>query len=730
MVGNPQNYLAVIKVVGIGGGGVNAVNRMIDAGLKGVEFIAINTDAQALLMSDADVKLDIGRELTRGLGAGSDPEVGRQASEEHREEIEEVLKGADMVFITAGKGGGTGTGGAPVVAEMAKSLGALTIGVVTRPFAFEGRRRSVQAEQGIQRLKEKVDTLIVIPNDRLITVSNDKTSMLNAFKMADEVLLQGVQGITDLITTPGLINTDFADVKMIMSNAGSALMGIGYASGEGRALNAARGAISSPLLEASIEGARGILLTIAGGSDLGLYEVNEAAEVIHGVAHPDANIIFGTVIDDDMGDEVRVTVIAAGFDRWDRRQGRPAAPRSTPAACSATTTTATTTSTSRATTTSTCRRSSSSRTTGRRCAARALGSPGPAAPTATSPATSGAAQPGWTWLHQVHGAEVVTVTAPGRARRRADADAAVTDRARAACWPCAPPTARRWSCSGERRSGVVHAGWRGLLAGVVERAVAALRGARRRARSRRTSVRASGPAATSSTAPSATTLADRYGAGVRGTTTWGTPALDLAAGVHAALARGRGGRGARHARAAPPATRRWYSHRARGDAGASPPPPGWRRRDRRRRRGWPGSGSASTAAGGDPERVRIVAVTKGHPAERVSRPRWRPALLDVGESYAQELVAKAEPVDGAGALALHRRPPAQQGAPGRRRSCTCGSRSTGCRWPAEIARHAPGRRRARAGERQRAASTRAAARRSGSRRWSRAAATSASRCGA
>ena len=257
MVGNPQNYLAVIKVVGIGGGGVNAVNRMIDAGLKGVEFIAINTDAQALLMSDADVKLDIGRELTRGLGAGSDPEVGRQAAEEHREEIEEVLKGADMVFITAGKGGGTGTGGAPVVAEMAKSLGALTIGVVTRPFAFEGRRRSVQAEQGIQRLKEKVDTLIVIPNDRLITVSNDKTSMLNAFKMADEVLLQGVQGITDLITTPGLINTDFADVKMIMSNAGSALMGIGYASGEGRALNAARGAISSPLLEASIEGARG-----------------------------------------------------------------------------------------------------------------------------------------------------------------------------------------------------------------------------------------------------------------------------------------------------------------------------------------------------------------------------------------------------------------------------------------------------------------------------------------
>ncbi|MHB8670558.1 MAG: cell division protein FtsZ [Acidimicrobiales bacterium] len=324
MVGAPQNYLAVIKVVGIGGGGVNAVNRMIDAGLKGVEFIAVNTDAQALLMSDADVKLDIGRELTRGLGAGSDPEVGRQAAEEHREEIDEVLKGADMVFITAGKGGGTGTGGAPVVAEVARSLGALTIGVVTRPFSFEGRRRAVQAEAGIQRLKEKVDTLIIIPNDRLLTVSNDKTSVLNAFKQADEVLLQGVQGITDLITTPGLINTDFADVKMIMSNAGSALMGIGYASGEGRALNAARNATSSPMLEASIEGARGILLTISGGSDLGLFEVNEAAEVIHGVAHPDANIIFGAVIDDSMGDEVRVTVIAAGFDRWDDgRDHRP-----------------------------------------------------------------------------------------------------------------------------------------------------------------------------------------------------------------------------------------------------------------------------------------------------------------------------------------------------------------------------------------------------------------------
>ena len=312
-----NNYFAVIKVVGVGGGGVNAVNRMIEAGLRGVEFIATNTDAQALLMSDADLKLDIGRQLTRGLGAGSDPEVGRLAAEEHRSEIEEALKGADMVFITAGKGGGTGTGAAPVVAEIAKSLGALTIGVVTRPFTFEGRRRSVQAEAGIQNLKEKVDTLIIIPNDRLLTVSNEKTSMVNAFKMADEVLMQGVQGITSLITVPGLINTDFADVKMIMSNAGTAIMGIGSATGEGRSVNAARAAITSPLLEASIEGARGILLNIAGGPDLGLFEVNEAAEIIHGVAHPDANIIFGSVIDEAMGEEVRVTVIAAGFERWE-----------------------------------------------------------------------------------------------------------------------------------------------------------------------------------------------------------------------------------------------------------------------------------------------------------------------------------------------------------------------------------------------------------------------------
>ncbi len=309
-----SNYLAVIKVIGVGGGGVNAVNRMINAGLRHVEFIAANTDAQALLSSDADLKIDIGRQLTRGLGAGSDPEIGRQAAEEHRAEIEEALAGADMVFITAGKGGGTGTGAAPVVAEIAKSLGALTIGIVTRPFAFEGRRRAAQAEKGIQMLKEKVDTLIVIPNDRLLTISDNKTSMVEAFNRADEVLYQGVGGITDLISNPGLINVDFADVKMIMSNAGSAAMGIGAAIGDSRAVNAARAAITSPLLETSIEGARGILLNIVGGSSLGLFEVNEAAEIIHSVAHPDANIIFGATIDDTMGEAVRVTVIAAGFD--------------------------------------------------------------------------------------------------------------------------------------------------------------------------------------------------------------------------------------------------------------------------------------------------------------------------------------------------------------------------------------------------------------------------------
>ncbi|HZP30121.1 MAG TPA: cell division protein FtsZ [Acidimicrobiia bacterium] len=314
-MGDPQNYLAVIKVVGVGGGGGNAVNRMIDAGLKGVEFIAVNTDAQSLLISDADVKLDIGRTLTRGLGAGSDPELGRQAAEDHRDEIEEVLKGADMVFVTAGEGGGTGTGGAPVVAEIAHSVGALTIAIVTRPFSFEGRRRAVQADGGIQRLREKVDTMIVVPNDRLLEVADEKSSLLTAFKMADDVLLQGVQGIADMITTPGLINTDFADVRAVMQNAGNALMGIGNASGEGRALAAARSAISSVLLEASIEGARGLLLNVAGPSDLGLFEVNEAAEVVKETAHPDANIIFGATIDDTLGDEVRITVIAAGFDR-------------------------------------------------------------------------------------------------------------------------------------------------------------------------------------------------------------------------------------------------------------------------------------------------------------------------------------------------------------------------------------------------------------------------------
>ena len=310
----PQNYLAVIKVVGIGGGGVNAINRMIEVGLRGVEFIAINTDAQALLMSDADVKLDVGRELTRGLGAGAAPEVGRQAAEDHREEIEEVLKGADMVFVTAGEGGGTGTGGAPVVANVARSIGALTIGVVTRPFSFEGRRRAGQAEQGIDTLRQEVDTLIVIPNDRLLSISDKQVSVMDAFKSADQVLLSGVQGITDLITTPGLINLDFADVKSVMSNAGSALMGIGSARGDDRAVLAAEMAIASPLLEASMDGAHGVLLSISGGSDLGLFEINEAAQLVADAAHQDANIIFGAIIDDALGDEVRVTVIAAGFD--------------------------------------------------------------------------------------------------------------------------------------------------------------------------------------------------------------------------------------------------------------------------------------------------------------------------------------------------------------------------------------------------------------------------------
>ena len=314
MVSASQNYLAVIKVVGVGGGGVNAVNRMIEAGLRGVEFLAINTDAQALLMSDADVKLDIGRELTRGLGAGADPSKGRQAAEDHADEIEESLRGADMVFVTAGEGGGTGTGGAPVVAKIARSLGALTIGVVTRPFSFEGHRRSTQAESGIEALRDEVDTLIVIPNDKLLQMIDHQVAILDAFKQADQVLMQGVSGITDLITTPGLINLDFADVKSIMSQAGSALMGIGSARGEDRARAAAEMAISSPLLEASIDGAHGVLLSISGGSDLGLFEVSAAAQLIEEAAHDEANIIFGTVIDDALGDEVRVTVIAAGFD--------------------------------------------------------------------------------------------------------------------------------------------------------------------------------------------------------------------------------------------------------------------------------------------------------------------------------------------------------------------------------------------------------------------------------
>ena len=333
----PQNYLAVIKVVGIGGGGVNAVNRMIEVGLKGVEFIAINTDAQALLMSDADVKLDIGRELTRGLGAGANPEVGQRAAEDHADEIEEVLKGADMVFVTAGEGGGTGTGGAPVVARIARSLGALTIGVVTRPFGFEGRRRSSQADDGIDALRAEVDTLIVIPNDRLLSLSDRNISVIDAFRQADHVLLQGVSGITDLITTPGLINLDFADVKSVMHSAGSALMGIGSARGEDRAIEAAEKAISSPLLEAGIDGAHGVLLSISGGSDLGLFEINEAARLVSDAAHPDANIIFGAVIDDTLGDEVRVTVIAAGFDGGEpparttsaRKTAEPQAPAAT-----------------------------------------------------------------------------------------------------------------------------------------------------------------------------------------------------------------------------------------------------------------------------------------------------------------------------------------------------------------------------------------------------------------
>jgi cell division protein FtsZ len=319
-VASPQNYLAVIKVVGIGGGGVNAINRMIDVGLKGVEFIAINTDAQHLLMSDADVKLDIGRKTTRGLGAGMDPEKGREAALDHADDIEEILRGADMVFVTAGEGGGTGTGAAPIVAKIAKDIGALTIGVVTRPFSFEAKLRSAQADVGIEALRAEVDTLIVIPNDRLLAISDRTITLADAFKSADQVLLSGVQGITEIITQPGLINLDFADVKAVMSGAGSALMGIGSARGENRALRAAELAISSPLLEASIDGAMGVLLSVSGGSDLGLFEVNEACELVQSAVHPNAKFIFGTTIDDALGDEVRITVVAAGFEGGEPRK--------------------------------------------------------------------------------------------------------------------------------------------------------------------------------------------------------------------------------------------------------------------------------------------------------------------------------------------------------------------------------------------------------------------------
>jgi cell division protein FtsZ len=316
------NFLAVIKVVGVGGGGTNAVNRMVDAGLKGVEFIAVNTDAQALQMSDADLKIHIGREATRGLGAGADPAVGLAAAQESRDELKESLKGADMIFVTAGEGGGTGTGGAPVVADLAHELDALTVGVVTKPFAFEGRLRAERAEVGIQELRDRVDTLIVIENDRLLQVVEKKTSVVDAFRMADDVLRQGVQGVTDLITVPGLVNLDFADVRTIMREAGSALMGIGVASGENRAAEAARTAVSSPLLETSIEGATGILLNVSGPPGIGLFEVNEAAEVVTSAADQNANVIFGAVIDDSLGDEVRVTVIATGFGERRRRRRR------------------------------------------------------------------------------------------------------------------------------------------------------------------------------------------------------------------------------------------------------------------------------------------------------------------------------------------------------------------------------------------------------------------------
>ena len=329
MSNQPGSYLAVIKVVGIGGGGSNAVSRMVEAGMSGVEFVAVNTDAQALLMTEADVKIHIGSQATRGLGAGANPGVGLAAAEESRDELKEALKGADMIFVTAGEGGGTGTGGAPVVAEIGRELGALTVGVVTRPFAFEGRLRAVQAEEGVQTLRENVDTLIVIENDRLLQIVERSTPVTEAFRMVDDILRQGVQGITDLITVPGLINLDFADVRTIMRDAGSALMGIGVAHGENRAIEAARAAISSPLLETSLDGATGILLNITGGPDLGLAEADEAAQIVTASADANANVIFGAVIDEMMGDSVRVTAIATGFGGRPRRR-RVEAPDETP----------------------------------------------------------------------------------------------------------------------------------------------------------------------------------------------------------------------------------------------------------------------------------------------------------------------------------------------------------------------------------------------------------------
>lgn len=309
-----NNYLAVIKVVGVGGGGTNAVNRMIEEGIRGVEFVAINTDAQALAISDADIKVHIGTDLTRGLGAGANPEVGRKAADESRDDIAEALAGADMVFITCGEGGGTGTGAAPIVADIAMNeVGALTVAVVTKPFTFEGRKRKKSAEEGIKTLSDCVDTMIVIPNDKLLDIAEKKTTMLEAFAIADGVLSQGTQGITDLITVPGIINLDFADVKTIMKQAGTAMMGIGTASGDTRAVDAAQQAISSPLLESSIDGATRVLLSIAGSKDLGIQEISDAADVVANAVDPEANIIFGTVVDESLGDQVRITVIATGF---------------------------------------------------------------------------------------------------------------------------------------------------------------------------------------------------------------------------------------------------------------------------------------------------------------------------------------------------------------------------------------------------------------------------------